>query len=78
MIRLNKNYISKILAILVILSVAGVARSHYKVKRMEAKLEILEEEILNSKDEILFLKSDLRVIIDRLSPDQETLTPEIK
>jgi hypothetical protein len=68
----------KIIIILLVLLVAGVARSHYKIKRIEANQAVIELKVKELEEEIVLLNNDINlveanqeVIVNYIFPEEE-------
>lgn len=68
----------KIIIVVLILLIAGVARSHYKIKRIESELSNVELQLKEVEDKNVLLQNDVNlvegnqiIIVDYLFPKEE-------
>ena len=75
----------KIIIVVLILLLAGVARSHYKIKRIEANQAVIELQLKELEEENALLKLDIKllegnqeVMVDYMFPEEEEVRVPIQ
>ena len=68
----------KIIIVILVLLLAGVARSHYKIKRIEANQTLIELKLKELEEENALLQLDIKlvegnqeIIVDYMFPEEE-------
>ena len=75
----------KIIIVILVLLLAGVARSHYKIKRIEANQATMELQLKELEDKNALLQLDIQlvegnqeIIVDYMFPEEEEVRVPIE